>query len=1223
MAARSDNGNDPTGQPSTAVGGTGDTTNTAPPHSPMATGDGAAHAPSPENVLAMSSGTSDGASSQQELASPFVTPPQQQPDKRKRRPGEAPGSRSGTPRSSRAPSPAGSTAESSQGSEAPPFKRPLHRRVESGADSFPSRLARLEEQHEADREVITWLGDHLKLLHDKVTTHDAALNKTRRAAESANRNLMGVETAVLKRVDESRAFMDKKIDNKIQETMKIVESEITDKRLMTRHLLGHKEPVLEPLVHEIMGTKFEAIEAQLNKLGEWVNGRQERDDRVEGYLQNLHKERPEEGKVVKDTFLQFAQEIVYLRATADASGVRGGMGLPAEEAAAETPVMSSSAPSPPPDMPASGNVQWQLNNLTAQIQYIKTNILQDKCHCIHVDLHQGKLTEVDRKLNWLDTEVRRVTSETGFVGAAAAAPTTDEYGCQGCGPWSQFVPSGAPRKGPCGGGDGGGGDHWGNGYVPNAWKAAFGGHGKCHCVHLIELAAVVSGLKNKVEEVSNGRDGGDPWSDPTIGAHCGGGRAPRARPQPLPLTLGPMGQLTAPDSRLFDDRLTNQATFCFDGQKGGVAWKGKLERYFISKCPALMNMLKWAEKYEGEVIDDALLKEAVAGTAMYTELLHNLNSSLWGFLSNCVSAEAETIFKTADTLQGFDAWRRLVRYIEHGKEIRLEAMRTEMKTLHLKPIKSLETVPIGIAEYDLKMKEYAEAGGTVPSEGEMKNDLLNLLPESLRDNLLWRATDPGPYTRFRDMVRSQAARTLLTRKRLPLHNLDEEIREQLRGPGIDDGEVEEEPNISSLEDFIAAIKNGKFNSKQPRGQRPNRDLPPRRPRQCANCGKEYKEIKCPYPDVPKADRVCWWCGEKGHQARHCPESKNGKANRVNAVEDGSEGGLRRLAVVEYADGFIKPKKTVKPMPVRATLQDFISTNSFAALKQSQKQKKSRGRRPPNQETSIVDDFTPELEDIINVIEDGHAVNCNADGKISYYKATDMSNGFIRNTGDGFISDPDIEQLAKFIEENEEKVDKVQEERDDMQEVDATPGSPSWIYSGEARPAAPLPSSRPLAVITYAEETPLLTMAPQEVRIKAAADTGAVDNVIGVEDLPRGAVPSGNKDGKHFVGAGGDTIERFGDVDTLIKSAHGEMACGWQVADVTRALHSISKVTGPKELEQGHHEVLFTNKKGVVVPPGFVEEILKKVKPILQYEREGGLYLADITLSSFTRQGQKS
>ena len=35
-----------------------------------------------------------------------------------------------------------------------------------------------------------------------------------------------------------------------------------------------------------------------------------------------------------------------------------------------------------------------------------------------------------------------------------------------------------------------------------------------------------------------------------------------------------------------------------------------------------------------------------------------------------------------------------------------------------------------------------------------------------------------------------------------------------------------------------------------------------------------------------------------------------------------------------------------------------------------------------------------------------------------------------------------------------------------------------------------------------------------------------------------------------------------------------------------------------------------------------EEILKRVKPILEYEREGGLYLADITLSSFTRPDQQ-
>ena len=44
-------------------------------------------------------------------------------------------------------------------------------------------------------------------------------------------------------------------------------------------------------------------------------------------------------------------------------------------------------------------------------------------------------------------------------------------------------------------------------------------------------------------------------------------------------------------------------------------------------------------------------------------------------------------------------------------------------------------------------------------------------------------------------------------------------------------------------------------------------------------------------------------------------------------------------MVDYSDGFIKPKKTFKPMPVGATPRDFIGANPFAPLKQSQKQKK--------------------------------------------------------------------------------------------------------------------------------------------------------------------------------------------------------------------------------------------------------------------------------------------
>ena len=48
-------------------------------------------------------------------------------------------------------------------------------------------------------------------------------------------------------------------------------------------------------------------------------------------------------------------------------------------------------------------------------------------------------------------------------------------------------------------------------------------------------------------------------------------------------------------------------------------------------------------------------------------------------------------------------------------------------------------------------------------------------------------------------------------------------------------------------------------------------------------------------------------------------------------------------------------------------------------------------------------------------------------------------------------------------------------------------------------------------------------------------------------------------------------------------------------------------------------MLFNNRKCYVVPPGLVNEIMTRVKPVVEYDRVGGLYLADLTLSSFGRQ----
>ena len=80
-------------------------------------------------------------------------------------------------------------------------------------------------------------------------------------------------------------------------------------------------------------------------------------------------------------------------------------------------------------------------------------------------------------------------------------------------------------------------------------------------------------------------------------------------------------------------------------------------------------------------------------------------------------------------------------------------------------------------------------------------------------------------------------------------------------------------------------------------------------------------------------------------------------------------------------------------------------------------------------------------------------------------------------------------------------------------------------------------------------------------------------------------------------------------------------CNWSVADVVKPLHAVCKITGT--IEAPKHDVLFTAGKAVVVPHGHVESILRSVKPLMQYDRQGDLFVAKITVSGFTRQGAKA
>ena len=108
-----------------------------------------------------------------------------------------------------------------------------------------------------------------------------------------------------------------------------------------------------------------------------------------------------------------------------------------------------------------------------------------------------------------------------------------------------------------------------------------------------------------------------------------------------------------------------------------------------------MEIFKWAEKMDLTPIANETFSYAVS-SRLTEEQGANLNTQLWGFLQAIVSGSAQTMFQRADEsigeMNGIDAWRRLIRHIDHGRDLRLDDLRHEMALMHLKPIMPLSDV---------------------------------------------------------------------------------------------------------------------------------------------------------------------------------------------------------------------------------------------------------------------------------------------------------------------------------------------------------------------------------------------------------------------------------------------------------------------------------------------------------------------------------------------------
>ncbi len=175
-----------------------------------------AEAAGPREMYGMTSGGTSDASDIQKvsgMSSLFGT--SHAPAKARRRgaeemSGSTPRSGTTSRHSSRPPSQAPSGTGGVEG------ERLVHRRVEPTSDSYLGRLKQLEDQHEADREAIGCLKDAVVELQGKVSAHDAGLAKIRRAGDLAAKNSVGVEAAILKRLDDHKSFVTKDFEDKVE-----------------------------------------------------------------------------------------------------------------------------------------------------------------------------------------------------------------------------------------------------------------------------------------------------------------------------------------------------------------------------------------------------------------------------------------------------------------------------------------------------------------------------------------------------------------------------------------------------------------------------------------------------------------------------------------------------------------------------------------------------------------------------------------------------------------------------------------------------------------------------------------------------------------------------------------------------------------------------------------------------------------------------------------------
>ena len=145
----------------------------------------------------------------------------------------------------------------------------------------------------------------------------------------------------------------------------------------------------------------------------------------------------------------------------------------------------------------------------------------------------------------------------------------------------------------------------------------------------------------------------------------------------------------------------------------------------------MVGALRWAEEMERPITVTDLINVPWMMEVEPRVLSHHL----WGFLNTNLTGEAYEIFSNVDESMGFAAWRRVLRNI--SQRTRAELLKLEDKVLAPLQVTKPGEILMALERWELALKTYRDAGGEPLSQKRTQGGVLRLLPEAIRDKVIW------------------------------------------------------------------------------------------------------------------------------------------------------------------------------------------------------------------------------------------------------------------------------------------------------------------------------------------------------------------------------------------------------------------------------------------------------------------------------------------------------